>query len=143
MRAIVLVLVALFAVGCAGPTVTANQYRGKVAQTAKAMTGIIVTAQHAARLDLDGKMLPTVSDGVVTDAEQDADSVQTTMESRQPPDDRSDRLRRQVEQPLRQATSLLTDLRIALRNDDHDGERAAADALDGPLGAFEQLSGVS
>lgn len=143
MRALVLALVGVLAVACAGPTFTASQYRDKVAQTAKAMTGIIISAQHAARLDLDGKMLHTVTDTVVSDAEEDADSVQTTIESRQPPDDASDQLRQQVEEPLQQATSLLTDLRIAVRDDDHDAQRAAADALDGPLSAFQQLSAVS
>jgi len=143
MRVALLAVAALLLVSCAGPTVTADQYRAKVAQTAKAMNSIVVTAQHAARLDLDGKMLHTVTDTVVSDAEQDADSVQTTIESRQPPDDESDQLRQQVEQPLQQAASLLTDLRIAVRDNDHGKQRATADALAEPLAAFEQLSGVA
>ncbi|NKQ52068.1 hypothetical protein HFP15_04150 [Amycolatopsis sp. K13G38] len=143
MRAVRLAVAALLLASCAGPTVSAGQYRAKVTQTAKAMSSIIVTAQHAARLDLDGKLLHTVTDSVVSDAEQDAGSVRTTIESRQPPDNASDRLRHQVEQPLQQATALLTDLRVAVRDNDDNAQRAAADALGGPLDAFQQLSGVS
>ncbi|GHF32519.1 hypothetical protein FHX82_005153 [Amycolatopsis bartoniae] len=137
-----LAVLAFVASSCAGPTVTSGQYRAKVAQTAKAMTGIIVTAQHAARLDLDGRMLHTVTDAVVSDAEQDADSVRTTISSRQPPDTASDRLREQVDQPVEQAVRLLTDLRIAVRRDDDRAQRTAADALAGPLAAFDRLSEV-
>lgn len=142
-RTVALVALAFLTCSCVGPTVTSSQYRSKVAQTATAMTGIIVTAQRAARLDLEGRMLHTVTDTVVSDAEQDANSVRTAIGSRQPPDRESDRLRRQVEQPVEQATGLLADLRIAVRRDDDRAQRDAADALAGPLAAFRQLSGVA
>lgn len=128
---------------CAGPTVTADQYRGKVAQTAKAMTSIIVTAQQAARLDLRDRMLHTVTDTVVSDSEQDANSVQTTIESRQPPDAASDALWRRLDPVVRDTTRLLTELRIAVRRGDHAAQQAAADALSAPLNAFRPLSQVA
>ncbi|GAA5164615.1 hypothetical protein [Amycolatopsis dongchuanensis] len=136
-----LLLAALTA--CAGPTVTAAEYRDKVAQTAKALTGLLVTARHAVELDLGGRMLPTVTDTVVSDAERDAVSVQTTIESRQPPDAESDRLRLRMDGPVRAATALLTDLRIAVRSGDSGAQRAALARLEQPLGDLEQLSEVS
>jgi hypothetical protein len=142
-RTVTALLLGVTLLSCAGPTVTAQAYRDQVAQTAKAMTGIIVTAQDATRLGLDGRMLPTVTDTVVSQAEQDAGLVETTIESRQPPDEESDRLRRQIDEPVRRATGLLTDLRIAVRSGDDGAQRAAADALSVPLAGFQSLSEVA
>ncbi|TVT46406.1 hypothetical protein FNH05_19945 [Amycolatopsis rhizosphaerae] len=140
-------LVALLTVtlaACAGPTVTTDQYRGKVVQTAKAMSSIIATAQRAARLDLQGRMLHTVTDTVVSDSERDASSVQTTIESRQPPqDEAADELWRRIDGPVRDTTRLLTELRIAVRRNDRTAQQAAADALSAPLDAFRPLSQVA
>lgn len=139
-RILVGVTLVLLMSSCAGPTVTADQYQSKVVQTAKAMTGIIVTAQRAARLDVDGKTLHTVTDTVVSNAEEDARSVQTTIESRQPPNRESDRLFQRVDVPLRDTTRLMILLRIAVRRNDHPTQLSLAQALSAPLAVFHQLS---
>ncbi len=81
MGAVVLLLSA-----CVSPAINADGYRGKVMQSAKKMSGLIGAARLAVQLDLDHKMLRTVTDNVVTDAENDAGSVVTALGSVQPPD---------------------------------------------------------
>lgn len=113
------------ALGCAGPTTDPAVYREMATETAAAMTGILTTARIAAELGLAGRMLPTVTDTMVSDAESDAGSVQTTFGSRQPPDAASDAVREAVTTPVQDATSALADLRIAVRRGDAAAVRAA------------------
>jgi hypothetical protein len=79
------------------------------------MVSDLASAQLAARLGLRGQSFPAFTDGNITNAENDADSVDSTFGSRQPPDARADALRRKMLQALSDATSALTDLRIAVR----------------------------
>ena len=76
-----------------------------------AMASDLASARLAAQIGLRGKSFPTFTDGNVTDAENDADSVNSTFTSRQPPDARSDALRQTMLQALSDGTSALTDLR--------------------------------
>jgi hypothetical protein len=85
----------------------------------------LASAQLAARLGLRGQSFPAFTDGNVTDAENDADSVDSTFGSRQPPDARSDALRQKMLQALSDGTSALTDLRVAVRMDDRAQVRKA------------------
>ena len=83
-----------------------------------AMVSNLATAQLAAELSLRGSSFPAFTDDSITEAENDADSVNSTFSSRQPPDARSDVLRQKMSQALSDATSGLTDLRVAVRMDD-------------------------
>ena len=51
-----------------------------------AMVSTLASGQLAAQLGLQGKSFSAFTDGNVTDAENDADSVNSTFSSRQPPD---------------------------------------------------------
>jgi hypothetical protein len=75
----------------------------------------LASGQLAAQLGLQGKSFSAFTDENVTDAENDADSVNSTFSSRQPPDARSDALRQTMAQALSDGTSALTDLRVAVR----------------------------
>ena len=127
--------------GCAEPSGSYGDYVAKAQQTARQMASAITTAQLAAHELLHGNATLAYTDVMVTDAERDADSVQTTFDSRQPPDQRSSDLKDQVDQPLQNATSSLTDLRIAVRRDDAHDIRQALDDLDAPLKKFQKLGG--
>jgi hypothetical protein len=59
-----------------------------------AMVSDLGSGQLAAQLGLRGRSFPAFTDGNVTDAENDADSADSTFGSRQPPDARSDALRK-------------------------------------------------
>jgi len=129
--------------GCVSPAINADGYRGKVSQSAKKMIGLINSATLAARLDLDGRMLHTITDNVVTDAERDADSVLTALDSVQPPDAASIKLRSDADDALQQAASQLADLRIAVRRRDQDDMQSTVDDLAKTLADVEHLQDVT
>lgn len=107
------------------------------------MAGIIDAARLAAQLDLDGKMLYTVTDNVVTNAENDAQSVVNSLDTVQPPDASTVQLRSNADDVLQNAASELADLRIALRRGDQDGMRSAIGDLTKTLGDVQHLQDVA
>ncbi len=104
-----------------------------------AVVSDLASAQLAARLGLRGQSFPAFTDGNITDAEDDADSVNSTFGSRQPPDSRSDALRQKMLQALSDATSALTDLRIAVRMDDRKQVTKALAEVGGVLRHVEDI----
>jgi hypothetical protein len=112
-------------VACAGPVPGYGAYRHAALQTSMAMVSDLGSGQLAAQLGLRGSSFPAFTDGNVTDAENDADSVDSTFGSRQPPDARSDALRQKMLQALSDGTSALTDLRVAVRMEDRAQVRKA------------------
>jgi len=72
----------------------------------------------AAGLTADRKAFgPYVAD-VISQAEDDANSVQQTFDSRQPPTHASDQLRQRADQTIEDVVSAITDARIAARSGD-------------------------
>jgi hypothetical protein len=124
---------------CVAPAVDRSGYQGKVEHSAQEMAGIIGSAQLAAGLDLRGRMLFNVTDTVVSDAEQDAQSVLSSLDSVQPPDAASVKLRDSADQVLQNAAGELADLRIAFRRHDRAGERQVLAALTRTLSKVTQL----
>jgi hypothetical protein len=129
--------------GCVSPAINADGYRGKVSQSAKKMVGVINSARLAVQLDLDGKMLHTVTDNVVTDAESDAQSVVSALDSVQPPDVPSIKLRSDTDDLLQQAVSQLGDLRIAVRRGDQPDMRSTVGDLGQTVVQVENLQDVT
>jgi hypothetical protein len=119
----------LIVASCAEPSTSYGDYRSKVHESAVAMISAVATGQLAAGELLAGQATGAFTDAVVTDAEKDADSVQTALDSRQPPDTRSIKLMGQTDQAVQSAVNGLTDLRIAVRRDDVSGIRSAQDEL--------------
>jgi hypothetical protein len=115
----------LLLAACAGPVPDEGAYRHAALQTAMAMVSDLGSGQLAAQLGLRGSSFPAFTDGNVTDAENDADSVDSTFGSCQPPDARSDALRQKMLQALSDGTSALTDLRVAVRMEDRAQVRKA------------------
>jgi hypothetical protein len=124
---------------CAGAVLDDGAYRHAALQTSMAMVSALASAQLAARLGLRGSSFPAFTDGNVTDAENDAGSVDSTFGSRQPPDARSDALRQTMDQALSGATSALTDLRVAVRMDDRAQVRKALAEVGKSLNTFNAL----
>jgi hypothetical protein len=119
----------LIVAGCAEPSDSYSDYRSKVQETAVAMISAVATAQLASGQLVTGRSTDAFADAVVTDAEKDAGSIQTALDSRQPPDSRSIALKDQVDQAVQSAATGLTDLRIAVRRDDVNGIRKARGEL--------------
>ncbi len=129
----------LLLVACAAPVFDDGGYRHAALQTSMAMVSDLASGQLAAQLGLRGNSFPTFTDGNVTDAENDADSVNSTFSSRQPPDARSDALRRTMLQALSDGTSALTDLRVAVRMGDRTQVRKALAEVGKSLKTFDTL----
>lgn len=104
-----------------------------------AVVSDLASAQLAARLGLRGRSFPAFTDGSITDAENDADSVNSTFASRQPPDSRSGTLRQKMLQALSDGTSALTDLRVAVRMEDPAQVRKALAEVGKSLKTFNDL----
>jgi hypothetical protein len=128
------------AAACAEPSGGFGDYESKVHETATDVVSAVATAQLAAEQFLHDRATQAFTDVNVTNAEKDADSDQSTLDSRQPPDARSDALKNKVDDILQQATSTLTDLRVAVRRNDRAGIVSALKELAKPL---EQLQGLS
>ena len=124
---------------CAGPVPDEGAYRHAALQTSMAMVSDLASGQLAAQLGLRGSSFPAFTDGNVTDAENDADSVDSTFASRQPPDARSDALRQKMLQALSDGTSALTDLRVAVRMEDRVQVKKALAEVARSLKTFNDL----
>ena len=129
----------LLLAACAAPVPGYGAYRHAALQTAMTMGSDLASGQLAAQLGLRGKSFSAFTDGNVTDAENDASSVDSTFSSRQPPDARSDALRQTMDQALSDATSALTDLRVAVRMDDRAQVRKALAEVSKSLKTFNDL----
>jgi hypothetical protein len=129
----------LLLAACAGPVPAYDAYRHAALNTTTAMVSNLATAQLATETALRGGNLFALTDNTVTDAENDADSVNSTFGSRQPPDARSGALGQQVSQALSQASSALTSLRIAIRWDNRAQILKALGAVSKSLRAFRRL----
>jgi hypothetical protein len=129
----------LLLTACAGPVPGYGAYRHAALQTSMAMVSDLASGQLAAQLGLRGSSFPAFTDGNVTDAENDADSVNSTFSSRQPPDARSDALRQTMDHALSDATSALTDLRVAVRMGNPAAVRKALGEVGRSLQAFDRL----
>lgn len=136
-------LTVLTLASCVTPAINAAGYRGKVSQSARKMAGVVASAQLAVQLDLDGKMLHTLTDTVVTNAENDAQSVLNALDSVQPPDHPSIALRDHADNVLQQAASQLADLRIAVRRSDRAAMRSSLGELGKTLDALSHLQDVT
>jgi hypothetical protein len=117
-------------------------YRHAALQTAMAMGSDLASGQLAAQLGLQGKSFSAFTDENVTNAENDAGSVNATFSSRQPPDARSDALRQTMAQALSDGTSALTDLRVAVRMQDPAQVRKALAEVGRSLKTFNRLQQV-
>lgn len=146
MRSLRVLLSLLFAVvlaGCAAPTLSYSTYRYEVAQTASQVGSALSSARIAATLDLQGKMALSVTDTVVSNAESDADSAQETLETRQPPDDRSQRLYGRASTTIEDAVDAVRALRMAVGAGKTAKMRSLVKALETHERKLQQLQKVA
>jgi hypothetical protein len=129
----------LLSAACAAPVPDDGAYRHAALQTAMAMASDLASAQLAAQLGLRGSSFPAFTDGNVTDAENDADSADSTFTSRQPPDAGSEALRQKMVQALSDGSSALTDLRVAVRMENPAQVRKALAEVGKSVKAFSDL----
>lgn len=127
---------------CASPSLNDRDYNAKAGHSAEVMFSIVQTARYAADLRLHGRVPQQLADNVVSNAEQDAQSVLTAFDSRQPPDRQADQKRNSADVPLQNAGNSLTDLRVALRMQDRQQISQALAKLAATLPGLQKLSGT-
>src|SRR5947209_17734562 len=129
--------------GCAGVTRSGGDYQLKAQKTAADLTAAVGSAQLASRQFLDGRLPQSYADYVISRAEQDGSSIQNAFDTRQPPDEAADQLRNRLDEPMQQINSDLTDLRVAVRTDDHAQLKSTLADLSDALGTLEKVQGLS
>jgi hypothetical protein len=134
--------IALCAAACAGPTHGRNDYKLKLANTAESLDSSAQTVVMAADLIEHGKAFAPYTSTVISDAEDDASSAQQTFDTRQPPDDASDKLRQQADKTLQDVVSAITDARVAARAGDLAALNQAANQLQGLQKDLQKLEEV-
>jgi Na+-transporting NADH:ubiquinone oxidoreductase subunit NqrC len=127
---------------CAGPTHSRNDYKLKLANTAESLDSSAQTVLMVADLLEHDRALNPYSASVISDAEDDATSAQQTFDSRQPPDEASDKLRQQADKTLEDVVSAITDARVAARDADLAALRQAASDLKDLISDLQKLEEV-
>jgi hypothetical protein len=117
-RLLAAALACVVAAGCAGPSRTDDDYRNKAANTAETMQGLIGTVQLAVDAARHHKVPAPYLSVTLAEADDDASATVGTFDSVQPPSDQADRLRDKLDTLLQNTTSILDDLRIAVRRGD-------------------------
>ena len=117
--------------GCVAPAPSFSAYQGKAVATAGDMLSAVETASLTVEAVQKSNTFAPFAAVTIAEAEHDGGAVQGAFDSVQPPDARSDTLRSELDQLLQEATSALTDLRIAARRTDREALIEAAKPLVG------------
>ena len=112
------VLLAVVLTGCAGPTIRDQAVYNQAEKSATAMVSELQTVLVATKAQLDSRSWWRYADVVVTDSETAATSIQSTFASRQPPSRSSNRIYSETSTALSDAADLITQMRVALRQQD-------------------------
>jgi hypothetical protein len=121
--------VALILAACVAPASNFAAYEEDAVNTAEAALSAVETARLTVRI-ADGKAFSPSVTILLEEAEDDAEGAQSTFGSVQPPDERSDRLREQLDRLLAQAVDVLANLRIAARRDELKSLPSIAEPLE-------------
>jgi hypothetical protein len=137
------VAAALILTSCAGvrPALTDRGYAEKAVTTARTVHSAVENARLVADLVLHNRITRQYADVSATESEHEALEAQAAFDSVQPTSRKVDDLRERLDGVLTEATSALTDLRIAVRRHAIDDVRRAAEDLADASGALEALGG--
>jgi hypothetical protein len=125
----VTVLLALSLAACVAPARSFKAYEDDAVQTAEAVLSAVETARLTAGTGARGEAFGPYVSVVIGEAEAEVSDARRLFESAQPPDARSDFLRRRLDPTLTQAVEVLSALRIAALR----GELGRLAALARPL----------
>jgi hypothetical protein len=125
--------------GCVGPARTSAAYARKASHSLQETRSAVETARLAVDAAGGGRATSPYLSVLLSRAEEQASSVQTTFDSIQPPDTRADQIRDDVDGLLGDAVSALSDLRIAARRGDTAGIAGKGQALEDLSGRLAQL----
>jgi hypothetical protein len=124
--------------GCVTPAPSTSAYESKAGMTADAVVSEVRTALVATDSYLQGRMTAAYLETLLVDAEESVGSVHDTFDSVQPPGaPGADSLRDTLDPLLEDASSGVTELRIAARRDQKDDLRTTAGDLSGVADELE------
>jgi hypothetical protein len=104
--------------GCTGPVRSDNVYESKAGTTAAAVESAVETARLAVGAAAGGRAFGRTTAQTLAEASQEAESAAGTFGAIQPPGQRSDQLRDELEALTDPAVDILSDLRVAARRGD-------------------------
>ena len=136
-----LVVVAVLAgSACVGPSRTDDDFSLKAASTAEQVESAVQTGRLAAKAAQGGRATVNYLSVLISEAEDDADSAVSQFDSIQPPSERADLVRDELDELLDIATTQLGDLRIAIRRSDADAVAAMARPLSDIADQLDQFA---
>jgi hypothetical protein len=113
-----------------GPARTFGKYEGKAATTAESALSRVQTVRLAAETGGAGHAFGPYLSVLISEQEDALSGLQGTFGSIQPPDERSDELRNELNGLLSDAVDHVADVRIAVRRGDLDGLPSVAAPLE-------------
>jgi hypothetical protein len=135
-----LLALAVCATACAhpvGPARTYGKYEGKAATTASGALSNVQVVRLVADAAARGNAFGPYTASVVSDAEESLDGLSGTFGSIQPPGERADQLRDELDGYLSDALDHVTDVRIAARRGELRSLGDVAAALAGDVEHLE------
>ena len=114
-RTVLPLLLVVLLSGCVSPSRTDRDYELKAGSSAKAVASSVASALLGAEAAAKGKAPGPYLSVLLGRAEKDVASVQAQFDGVQPPSERADRVRAQLDEQLQAAVDGLADLRIAVR----------------------------
>jgi hypothetical protein len=100
-----------------GPSRTVGDYQKKAAHTAETVRSAVESARLAADVARHGDSFGPYLSVVVGEADQDASGTHSDFDAVQPPGDRADTIRSQLDDLLNNVDTTLSEMRIAIRRD--------------------------
>ena len=98
-----------------GPARTFGKFEGKAVTTAESALSAVQTVRLAAASSSRGNAVGPYLSVLISELEETVAGVQGTFDSIQPPDDRADDLRDELDELLSDALDHVTDVRLAVR----------------------------
>jgi hypothetical protein len=139
-RLVGLLLVLVTASACVSSSRTDRDYELKAGNSAKAVASSVATALLGVKAAAEHKAGGPYVSVLLARAEEDASSVEAQFDSVQPPSERADAVREQLDEQLSAALDVLATLRITVRR----GELGRLAELARPLGpVLERLRAMA
>jgi hypothetical protein len=100
---------------CVAPVRTPKVYEAKAAKTAEEARSAVESARLFVETGARGRAFAPYLSIAIAEAEKDASGAAGAFDSMQPPDHESDQIREELDALLTEATSVISELRIAVR----------------------------
>ncbi len=140
---VVLCLIVGTIAACVGPSRTGDDYRRKVANSAEAVVSAIESALLTVDTTEANKAPPPYVSLRLSESEESAHAVETTLGTVQPPDPSLDELRKEALSVIGDAADVLEELRLAAYRSERERLPEIARDLQEPLARLRELMEIA